>query len=126
MTLTYLTSLCFFLTAYWAYRKRSKLKQRGASAYITQAEITGKEVRNGKYGAYRYYLLYRFPEGKGEAEISARVYETYKPGDALDIMVQQGNPEVSYLRYIFLDRMANYQILLVLCLISGVGIPFVF
>ena len=126
MTLTYLTSICFFLTAYWAYKKRRKLKQREANAYITQANISHKEVRDGKYGAYRYYLHYAFPEGAGEAEVSARIYEMYQPGDVLDIMVQQGNPEISYLRHIFLDRVANYQILLVLCLVSGVGIPFLF
>lgn len=129
-SLAYLISLLLFAAAFRMYQKIARLRVRQAKAEIAQAIIHEKEVADGKYGAYRYYLHYGFEVAgrpvSGKAEVSAAMHEQSAVGSTVTVMYETHNPDVNYLQKIFFDRLSSYQALVLLLGISGIVVPLVF
>lgn len=129
-SLSYLISLAFFLAAFWMYKKILKLRARQAGAVIVPAIIHQKEVADGKYGKYHYYLHYGFEMAgrpiSGKAEVGARLYDQTVIDSSIVVMVETHNAEVNYLRKLFVDRLSTYQTWCLLLAVSGLVVPWVF
>lgn len=128
--LTYIASLACFGSAFFAYLKVNKLRKLEKEAQVTTADITRKEVLDGKYGAYRYWLHYAFDHENhripGKAEVSLATYDHTPDNGHIEVMYDRYNPKISYLQQIFRDRLSSYQALVLILVVSGVVMPLVF
>lgn len=129
--MVYAFSFLFLLFAYIQYRQYRALEHFKKHGQIAVANITSKEIKEGKWGINKCYLNFTYPDNqgkfyKGQSMVSPAFFYTAKESHAIDILFLNENPQKSILSVVHSERMSTVIALLLLSLISAAIIPLIF